>query len=117
MADGYVILTLRFFQEEGQWVGDCEELGVAHYGETLDEVRTGLEDLLVLTLDTMESVGERERFFCRARHYLASVRSASAHARVSRLAGYPSRGAKAHPNWRVGHGATISACSHRPSTH
>lgn len=63
VANGYVILTLRFFQEDDQWVGDCEELGVAHYGETLDEARAGLEELLVLTLHTMESVGERERFF------------------------------------------------------
>ena len=63
MAASYVILTLRFFQEEGQWVGDCEELGVAHCGDSLDEVRAGLEDLLALTLDAMESVGERERFF------------------------------------------------------
>ncbi len=63
MAASYVILTLRFFQEEGQWVGDCEELGVAHCGDSLDEARAGLEELLALTLDTMESVGERERFF------------------------------------------------------
>ena len=63
MTDGYVILTFRFFQEEGQWVGDCEELGVAHCGDSLDEVRAGLEELLILTLSTMESVGERERFF------------------------------------------------------
>ena len=63
MAECYVILTLRFSKEEGQWVGDCEELGVAHHGNTLDEVRSGLEELLALTLDTMESVGERERFF------------------------------------------------------
>ena len=63
MTEGYVILTLRFFQEEGQWVGDCEELGVAHCGDSLDEVRAGLEELLMLTLNTMESVVERERFF------------------------------------------------------
>ena len=62
-TESYVILTLRFFKEEGQWVGDCKELGVAHHGNTLDEVRSGLEELLALTLDTMESVGERERFF------------------------------------------------------
>ena len=63
MTEGYVILTLRFYQEEGQWVGDCEELGVAHCGDSLDEVRAGLEELLMLTLNTMEGVGERERFF------------------------------------------------------
>lgn len=63
MTEGYVILTLRFFQEEEQWVGDCEELGVAHCGDSLDEVRAGLEELLMLTLNTMGSVGERERLF------------------------------------------------------
>ena len=63
MAEGYVILTLRFFQEDDQWVGDCEELGVAHCGDSLDEARAGLEELLALTLNTMKSVGERERFF------------------------------------------------------
>ena len=69
MATGYVILTMRFFQEEGQWVGDCEELGVAHCGDSLDEARAGLEELLALTLNTMASVGERERFF--AEHGIA----------------------------------------------
>ena len=44
-------------------MGDCEELGVARSGESLDEVRAGLEALLALTLSTMENVGERERFF------------------------------------------------------
>lgn len=63
MTESYVILTLRFFQEEGQWVGDCEELGVAHASDTLDEVRAGLVELLTLTLDTMDSVGEQERYF------------------------------------------------------
>ena len=69
MATGYVILTMRFFQEDDQWVGDCEELGVAHCGDSLDEARAGLEELLALTLNTMESVGERERFF--AEHGIA----------------------------------------------
>ncbi len=44
VAESYVYLTLRYFQEEGQWVGDCEELGVARYGESLDEVH-GLPQL------------------------------------------------------------------------
>ena len=63
IADGCAILTSRFIKEEDQWVGDCEILGVAHYGDILDEVRSGLKELLALTLNTMESVGERERSF------------------------------------------------------
>ena len=38
VAESHLMLTLLFLQEEGLWVGDCEELGVAHYGESLDEV-------------------------------------------------------------------------------
>lgn len=65
MTNGYFVHTLKFIQEEGQWVGDCEELGVAHYGETLDKVRAGLEELLALTLNSMESVGEQKRFLAK----------------------------------------------------
>ncbi len=62
MATGYAVHALLFSQVEGQWVGDCAELGVAHYDETLDETHAGLEVFLALTLNTMEDVGERERF-------------------------------------------------------
>ena len=60
---GYVTLVMRFFKEEDQWVGECEELGVATCGDSIEEARKGLEDLMILALNTMESIGERERFF------------------------------------------------------
>ncbi len=63
METGYVILTLKFFREEEQWVGECEELGVSTFSDSLDEVREALEDLVMLDLNALESIGERERFF------------------------------------------------------
>ena len=60
---GYVTLVMKFFKEEDQWVGECEELGVATCADSIEEARTALEDSIILALNIMESTGERERFF------------------------------------------------------
>ena len=60
---GYVVLTLRFFKEDEQWVGVCEELQVSTYAEAIEVVSEELDELVLLTLNGMETLGERERFF------------------------------------------------------
>jgi hypothetical protein len=62
-ARGFVILTLRFRQEAKMWVGECLELGTATDGRTLKQVHNELIELVELHLDSLEAVGERERFF------------------------------------------------------
>lgn len=59
----YVKLTLLFHQEDKQWVGVCHELGVSSWGDSFEEAKDALEDLVVLDLNALEDIGERERFF------------------------------------------------------
>lgn len=58
-----VILTLTFRKEGRYWVGECEELGTATDGQSFDNVRADLMKLVMLHLDGLEQIGEREAFF------------------------------------------------------
>ena len=60
---GYIILTPKVAKEEEQWTGECLELGTATYGDTLDEVQRELRELVMLHLNGLEDIKERERFF------------------------------------------------------
>lgn len=60
---GYVIFTLEFRQDGKRWLGGCRELGTATYGRTLKQVHDELIELVTLHLNTLDDVGERERFF------------------------------------------------------
>ena len=63
-AECYIILTCIYHQEEdGRWTAECEELGTATYGDTFEKTKTALEESIGLHLNTLEAVGERERFF------------------------------------------------------
>ena len=59
----YVVLTMVFHEEGNNWVGVCKNLGVSSWGDTFEEVRKALDDLVLLNLNTLEELGERERFF------------------------------------------------------
>jgi predicted RNase H-like HicB family nuclease len=59
----YVVLNGSYFREAGKWVGECEELGTATFGDTLEEVQVDLAEMVRLHLNTLEDVGERRRFF------------------------------------------------------
>jgi len=59
----FVILTLAFHREENDWVGKCLELSTSTYGRSLDRVQNELRELVGLHLNSLEDVGERERFF------------------------------------------------------
>ena len=59
----YIVLILQFYEEEDQWIGDCESLGVMSHGDTTDEARKSLESLISLTLNAWETAGIREKLF------------------------------------------------------
>ena len=60
---GYVVLTLKFKKENRRWTAYCEELGTATFGRSLPEAEQRLKEAVFLHLNTLEDVGERERFF------------------------------------------------------
>lgn len=60
---GYIVVTLKAYQEGNQYVSECPELDVASCGDTLDEAFRNVEDALLLYLKTIEKLGERERVF------------------------------------------------------
>ncbi|MDO8724060.1 MAG: hypothetical protein Q7J31_17805 [Syntrophales bacterium] len=60
---GYVALTLKFQQEGDKWTAFCEELGTATYAHTLAEAQVLIRETVACHLNTLEEVGERERFF------------------------------------------------------
>jgi predicted RNase H-like HicB family nuclease len=60
---GYVVLTLKFQKQGRRWTALCEELGTATFGRSLPEADQRLKEAILLHLNTLEDVGERERFF------------------------------------------------------
>jgi predicted RNase H-like HicB family nuclease len=59
----FVILTLVFHEEDGAWVGVCQELSTSTYASTFEAARSELIELVELHLNELEDVGERARFF------------------------------------------------------
>lgn len=62
-SQGYVLLAFRVFEEDGQYVSECVELGVASCGDTIDEAFKNIREASMLYIDTLEQEGERERLF------------------------------------------------------
>lgn len=64
MSDvGYVVLTYKFRRANRRWTAYCEELGTATFGRSLPEAEKKLEEAVGLHINTLEDVGERDRFF------------------------------------------------------
>lgn len=59
----YVILTLKYRKLHRRWTAYCEELGTATFGRSLPEADRKLREAVLLHLNTLEDVGEQERFF------------------------------------------------------
>jgi predicted RNase H-like HicB family nuclease len=59
----YIQLTMVYHKEDGQWVGECKELGTSAFGDSIEEVETELAELVELHLNTLEELNEREKFF------------------------------------------------------
>jgi len=62
-AEGYVALTYKFGLEGKRYTAYCEELGTATFGRSLWEAKERLREAVWLHLNTLEDLGERERFF------------------------------------------------------
>ncbi len=50
-------LTFRFRQDKDQWTGECVELGLGAYGDTLMETREAMFDITILHLKAQRDVG------------------------------------------------------------
>lgn len=59
----YVILTYKVWAEKGQFVSECQELGVASCGDTIDEAFRNIQDAVTLYLNSIEEQGDRPRIF------------------------------------------------------
>lgn len=60
---GYIVVTFTFRKEGRRWTAYCEELGTATFGRSPEEAEERIKEAVVLHLNTLERVGERERFF------------------------------------------------------
>lgn len=59
---GYIVLTFRFCKEDKRWTAYCGELGTATFGRSLLEADKRIKEAVLLHLNTLEDVGECERF-------------------------------------------------------
>jgi predicted RNase H-like HicB family nuclease len=62
-TSGYILVTFKFYKEGKKWVALCEELGTSTFGSNLIEAKDRLIEAVLCHLNTLEDVGERERFF------------------------------------------------------
>jgi len=60
---GYILVTFKFRKEGKRWTAYCEELGTATFCRSLPEAQKRLEEAVLLHLNTLEDVGERDHFF------------------------------------------------------
>lgn len=63
ITECFVILHVRYWEENNQWLGDCVELGTATFADAFEDVRRELREMIDLHLNTLEETGEREAFF------------------------------------------------------
>ena len=54
--DFTVELFLAYGMEDGEWVGVCEQLGIAANADTLEETKEILKDLIMLQLNGVEGL-------------------------------------------------------------
>ena len=59
----YITLTLEFQKDGRRWIGVCQELGTSTYSRSLPETEKQLREAVRLHLNTLEEIGERDRFF------------------------------------------------------
>lgn len=60
---GFIVLTVIFKFEDDVWTAECKELGTATFGDTIQEAERDIQEAILLHLNALEQVGERERFF------------------------------------------------------
>ena len=52
-----ILLTADYRQEDGNWLAECLELGVATYGTTLEEAKEDLSEAIDLQLTEVDELG------------------------------------------------------------
>lgn len=62
-AEGYIVVTLRVHEEDGQFASTCPELDTASCGDTVDEALRNIREATVQYLNAIEVSGERTRIF------------------------------------------------------
>ena len=81
-ASDYMInLTLRYYQETGQWVGFCEELGTSAFADDLEQTQVELREAVELQLNGVEKITD-------VRDYLADNQVVIQPVKLSRQAGF-----------------------------
>lgn len=60
---GYIRLTYKVHQEDGQFASICPELDTASCGDSVDEAFRNIEEATIQYLNAIEESGERERIF------------------------------------------------------
>jgi len=58
----YIRVTLKFRKEGNRWTALCVELGTATFGRSINEAAERIKEAVLLHLNTLEDVGECERF-------------------------------------------------------
>jgi predicted RNase H-like HicB family nuclease len=60
----HILLTVTFTEEKDKtWIANCEELGTSTFGDSFEEVKEEINELIILHLNTLEKLGERKKFF------------------------------------------------------
>ena len=60
---GMVVLRTQYRQEDGQWLGECVDLGTATFADSFEEIQRELNEAILLHLQTLEETGARAAFF------------------------------------------------------
>ncbi len=55
-------LNVKYFKEEGQWLGECLELGTATFADTLEEVQEELVEAIALQVNEVDRDGFAEEY-------------------------------------------------------
>jgi len=62
-SPGYIIVTYKFSKEGYNWTANCVELGTVTFARSLQEAQKRLSEAVLRQINTLEEVGEIERFF------------------------------------------------------
>ena len=80
-SDYIINLTLNYYQEAGQWIGFCEELGTSAFADDLEQTQAELREAVELQLNGVERITD-------VRDYLVDNEVVIRPVKLSRQAGF-----------------------------
>ena len=80
-SDCIINLTLNYYQEAGQWIGFCEELGTSAFADDLEQTQAELREAVELQLNGVERITD-------VRDYLVDNEVVIQPVKLSRQAGF-----------------------------